>query len=211
MSTKGKGGPGTKKQDDEQTRERILKAALELFCRSGFEGVTISEIARQADAAQPIIYYYFKDKEALWKSAVAPAFERAMLRAADVQDLVDLKPSDRLSVSLRRYIKASVENLEVMKTMIHESASPGPRLDWLIETYLKPAHMATEFQLREAAPELDVPPVFVISLVVGWIHFFFGSRNLIKTIHDVDPHDPEVRNAFTDFCVSQVRHALKLD
>lgn len=49
-------------------RKKILKIASSLFVKRGFEGVSISEIAKKAEINQSLIYHYFASKEDLWKS-----------------------------------------------------------------------------------------------------------------------------------------------
>ncbi|HEX4167251.1 MAG TPA: TetR/AcrR family transcriptional regulator [Bryobacteraceae bacterium] len=49
----------------EETRSRILAAALELFRSRGFDQTTMREIATEAGVALGSAYYYFASKEAL--------------------------------------------------------------------------------------------------------------------------------------------------
>jgi len=49
----------------EETRARILKAALAIFRERGFERATMREIAAAAEVATGAAYYYFDSKEAL--------------------------------------------------------------------------------------------------------------------------------------------------
>ena len=68
MTTPDKPAPKTQskttgKADD--TRARILNAALDLFRRKGFEQATMREIASEAHVALGNAYYYFDSKEAL--------------------------------------------------------------------------------------------------------------------------------------------------
>jgi AcrR family transcriptional regulator len=49
----------------EETRRRILAAALDLFQERGFAEATMREIARRADVATGAAYYYFPSKEAI--------------------------------------------------------------------------------------------------------------------------------------------------
>jgi len=49
----------------EETRARILKAALATFRARGFEKATMREIAEAAEVATGAAYYYFDSKEAL--------------------------------------------------------------------------------------------------------------------------------------------------
>src|SRR3954470_12074360 len=49
----------------EETRGRILSAALDLFRERGFEQTTMREVAREAGVALGSAYYYFESKEAI--------------------------------------------------------------------------------------------------------------------------------------------------
>jgi AcrR family transcriptional regulator len=49
----------------ENTKEVILRTALDLFRDAGFEVTTMREIARAADVATGAAYYYFPSKEAI--------------------------------------------------------------------------------------------------------------------------------------------------
>lgn len=57
----------------EETRSRILAAALELFRRRGFDQTTMREIAAEAGVALGSAYYYFASKEALVMAFYADA------------------------------------------------------------------------------------------------------------------------------------------
>src|SRR5579863_6259667 len=49
----------------DETRARILTAALELFREQGFEATTMREIAISAKVATGAAYYYFDSKDAI--------------------------------------------------------------------------------------------------------------------------------------------------
>ncbi len=49
----------------EETKERILEAAGEIFARDGFAGAHVAEIAERADANVSLIYRYFDSKQGL--------------------------------------------------------------------------------------------------------------------------------------------------
>jgi AcrR family transcriptional regulator len=88
----------------EDTRRRILDAALDLFQERGFAETTMREIARKADVATGAAYYYFPSKESIvlafyWKTQL-DADERAKKPLAEIRDLrgrirslIDLKLS----------------------------------------------------------------------------------------------------------------------
>jgi len=59
-------------------KEAVVKAARELFCQRGVQGVTVAEIARKAQVSQVSIYNYFKDKDSLAREAFASLVSEAI-------------------------------------------------------------------------------------------------------------------------------------
>jgi AcrR family transcriptional regulator len=57
-------------QRGEETRARILDAALELFAAAGFDGASTRTIAERAGINLPAIQYYFGSKEGLYRAVV---------------------------------------------------------------------------------------------------------------------------------------------
>ena len=54
----------------EETRARIIRAALELFGERGFDGVSTRDIAAQAGVPAPSLQYYFENKEGLYAACI---------------------------------------------------------------------------------------------------------------------------------------------
>jgi TetR/AcrR family transcriptional regulator, cholesterol catabolism regulator len=54
----------------EKKRKEILDTALALFASRGFEGTTVEAVADALGYTKPALYYYFEDKEAIFKSIV---------------------------------------------------------------------------------------------------------------------------------------------
>jgi AcrR family transcriptional regulator len=59
--------------------EEIAKVALDLFAERHFSLVTIRDIGRAAGVNSAMIYYYFKDKNELFRAAIDNAIQEAFL------------------------------------------------------------------------------------------------------------------------------------
>lgn len=58
-------------------RLSILEAAAHVFCRSGFSGASIDEIAAEAGVSRQTIYNHYREKETLFVAVVDDIMERA--------------------------------------------------------------------------------------------------------------------------------------
>ena len=74
----------------EDTRRRILRAALELFGSQGFEGASTRALADRAEVNLPAIQYYFGSKEGLYRAVIQQITERVAERAAAVTERIAL-------------------------------------------------------------------------------------------------------------------------
>ncbi|MDN5918769.1 MAG: TetR/AcrR family transcriptional regulator [Pseudonocardia sp.] len=61
---------GLRERKKEQTRQRLAETAHRLFIERGFDGVTVAEIAREAEVAEATLFNYFPTKEALFFSGL---------------------------------------------------------------------------------------------------------------------------------------------
>jgi AcrR family transcriptional regulator len=73
--------------DGEQTRARIIAAAMRCVAEAGYTRATIREIARAADMTSGSLYHYFANKSALLEATVSEMDQIALprLRAAATQ------------------------------------------------------------------------------------------------------------------------------
>jgi len=55
----------------DETRYSILNAAKSVFLRKGFDGASISAIAKLAKVNRALIFHHFNDKETLWRKVKA--------------------------------------------------------------------------------------------------------------------------------------------
>jgi AcrR family transcriptional regulator len=60
----------------EDTRRRILEAALHVFATEGYEGASTRQLAEQAGVNLPAIQYYFGSKEGLFRAVIDSIIER---------------------------------------------------------------------------------------------------------------------------------------
>ena len=87
---------------EDSKKERIVSEAIRLFCEKGYEATSVREIVEAVGVTKPVLYYYFKNKDELFRhiieNALAP-FEEAQNEICNragtdfwkqIEELVDL-------------------------------------------------------------------------------------------------------------------------
>ena len=92
--------------EERDRRSEILAAAFEEFASKGYKGATIKSIAGEAGMQSPaLIYWYFPDKEALFREVVESRMTKAPLlrMVSNPEDVMGLPPEEALKRLGRAY------------------------------------------------------------------------------------------------------------
>jgi AcrR family transcriptional regulator len=133
------------------TRERLVAAALSVFASHGFDGATTREIAARAGVALAALPYHFSTKEALWRAAADRIFGRlAEAFQARVAGLEGVEARTRLRLLLGDFVRFQAAHPELHRLMIQEGLARTPRLEWLVETHIRPIYDFVRALVEEA-------------------------------------------------------------
>ena len=78
--------PRTASQD---SRDEILKAAMQLFANRGFHETSMSEVAREARVSKALIFWHFKTKEELFVAVLNRLLEPYFIDFAEEAAAMD--------------------------------------------------------------------------------------------------------------------------
>src|ERR1700730_7865113 len=86
-------------------RAQILDAALHVMSEHGFRGASIKRIAQHAGLKSPaLIYWYFKDKQALFE-ALLDDMAPFLGVVADSEQMLDQPPEDVLPIVVNGFLR----------------------------------------------------------------------------------------------------------
>ncbi|WP_199200568.1 TetR/AcrR family transcriptional regulator [Alkalicaulis satelles] len=123
----------------EQTRARVLDSAEAHFAARGFDGASVSAIAREAGAPVPLIIYHFATKDGLWRAAVSRVHERVQARlAAELAALDGLTGRAFYKGAIKAHLRTLAAEPVYMRLVFQEAMQDSERLDWLVETWQGP-------------------------------------------------------------------------
>ena len=188
------------------TQQKLLDAAIEAFSENGFKGTSTRDIAERAGVHHPLITYHFKNTDQLWRAAADKVFRdfRRSL-AASLEDYRQESPRERMAFLIRAYVRYAKSQPALHKVMVQEASYPNPRLDWLIDTHLKPFFDAT-FELLEELQAIGVAPPGNPRLLFNMIRLSTGGLlalgNELKKSSGIDIEKEETLDEIAEMVIT---------
>ncbi|CAH0992534.1 HTH-type transcriptional regulator RutR [Sinobacterium norvegicum] len=158
-------------------RTRILAAAADLFAQLGFDGTSMGAVAELAGVKKSLIQYHFASKEILWQAAVHHIWSKrnnALPQYLDQLMLAEFSELDQrqtVSELCKKLLKFTFDHPQWVNIMMQQAAIPGPRLDWMIETFFKEDFAKGKAMIELAQSRHQLPQVDAMDL----LHILSGA------------------------------------
>jgi TetR/AcrR family transcriptional regulator len=183
----------TRAERADQTRDRILNAAVRQFSANGLAGARTEQIAEEAGVNKALLYYYFKSKEDLYAAALEFVFEDMRVSNLAVLE-AEASAGERflrivLSSFDRSYSHQSLRSL-MHQEMVRLHRGEEHRMERLAVKYFRPMWEKFREVLEEgiASGELiRVDPAQMRYAALGANFFYFLSAPLTRLTVGIDP------------------------
>jgi TetR/AcrR family transcriptional regulator len=187
---------GTRGQPEE-SRAAILRAAAAEFAEHGIDGARTDRIAREARVNKALLYYYFKDKDALYEAVLDQVFRGMREQVMPVLDS-DLPPRQKVLEYVGRYFDYIAANPQLPRVVQSEMMRVGmhgsPRMLRIAREYFAPIYGRLAEALRKGAERREMRtlnPMDFVPSVVGIVIFYFTTATTMKALLKVDPLSKE--------------------
>lgn len=165
---------------------KILDAAKEIFLEKGFDGASISMIAKKVDIHQSLIYYHFTDKKDLWqkmKKHVFLQFDISSGTSGPSEINSSMSFHDFLEKIVLRRILLFKSNPEVQRLVLWQHlAAEGSELK--NESVVSPISWVPYIEARQKAGEISnkYPATFYAHLLgsMAWNTFFMDDKSITE-------------------------------
>lgn len=107
-------------QRGEETRERIIGAALSIFGERGYEGASTREIASAAGVNAPALQYYFDNKEGLYVACIQYIIKQVWVQVAEHVEAAEALVA-KVDADDAQLIDAHLNILGSFFTFIHDT------------------------------------------------------------------------------------------
>jgi AcrR family transcriptional regulator len=207
------------KEADNQTREKIFKAASDIFEEKGYDGARMQEIADRAGINKALLHYYFRTKEKLFE-AVFQVLLRKMFEKIISIFMEDISLKEKIRKFFNEHIEILIKNPKLPLFLLNEISHNPDLMQGIRESLPFDQMRGAVFQKH--AKELkgygikkdDMPQLMmtVVSLSV----FPFAARDVIRMmIPEIDDNKKFIafmrdRKEFAaDFVIAALKNRKK--
>jgi AcrR family transcriptional regulator len=115
---------GTRKRQAQDTRDALLRAAIQVFARDGFAGGRIEKISKLARSHDRMIYYYFGSKEKLFIEVLETIYSELSEAEKTIEFSLE-EPVEALAELVRFTWRYYVAHPEFVTILISENLHRG--------------------------------------------------------------------------------------
>ena len=178
------------KKQDPGKREQILLAAEQVFAEKGLKGATTREVAEKAGVVNSLIFYYFRNKRALYEAVFQGFFDQ--LEDLIQQNLsLDLDRFGQLRQFLFTFTEYAKEHRNMMRILLREIIDNGCMVQTIGEKYFSPLYeISKEFleQGKRQALFREIDPLHFTHSLIGVNIFYFVAEPIIRAVGEADPY-----------------------
>lgn len=178
MSSKKNGTPdGRRRKSAQDTENRILRAAVDVFGRKGYAVATVADIVERAQVSRGAFYLYFKNKDEVFASVIS--------RVVDDLYTVSGTPQhgtfrQRVEAANRAYLEAFNRNRRMLRCLF-QVATFNPRIAALdnklrtqfIERIRR--HLERNIKAGWCHPMNPQVAAYALAMMVGWTAYSWLS------------------------------------
>lgn len=202
----------------EESRAAILQSAICEFSREGVAGARTDAIARAARVNKALLYYYFKDKEALYGAVLDEVFGGLTTTVIKVLSQ-DIPPREKILAYAGAHFDYVASHPSypriVQSEMMRAGRGSAEQLERIAKQYFRPlfGKISELLKAGQITGEFrQVDPLQFIPTMIAVIVFYFTNAPVMRVMTGKDPLAPERvaqrRAAVLDFISAALfRHA----
>ncbi len=156
------------RHSNNNTSERILDVAEDMFARQGFAATSVTDIADEVGIRGPGVYKHYPNKLAIYEAVIDRLFDPLY----EVIDKIDVNsPRDEVQLHVFQLMERQVARPNVSRLVQHATLSGGVTLQLLVDRWYKPFfRFFSDLSANGEDSWLNVTNVMAIhSLVLGYV------------------------------------------
>ena len=141
------------RKDGIDTKDKLLKAASEVFADKGYQSTTVAEIGRRSGSNVAAVNYHFGSKDALYIAVWKNAFEEALkVYPPDGGLPPEASPEDRLRALIHSHLHRILDDNRLGyagKILLQEMSNPTEIIHQVLHDVVRPLRERTRDIIKE--------------------------------------------------------------
>jgi AcrR family transcriptional regulator len=205
--------PGVRELAAQATRESILKAAIKVFAKNGFDGGRVEQISKAAKSYDRMIYYYFGSKEGLYIAALEEIYRRFNDAESELH-LDESKPREALRAVIRFMWSYYLKHPEFITLLNTENLHRGKHIakSPTAKEYSSPAVGVIERVLHTGATQglfrADLTARDLYLTIAGLCSFYLSNRFTLSAFLGEDLEAPSALQQWQAHVIDTVERTV---
>ena len=190
---------------DGNVRERILKAARDVFCLYSFKTASTRMIAKQAGVEHPMIHYYFGSKEELFYAMAEIMYNEVVaVQQSWFQEIQASSLEEGFSIFVDRVLDYAMTTPDALRISALNAMSIGnineiPGYRFMIMNMASMKRVLEEgLMLKGSNREIEMFIYCFYNIMIS----FIGTRSLQAQALNMDPLENKYREWVKDCCMT---------
>jgi AcrR family transcriptional regulator len=115
------------------TRERILKAAEEIFSRKGYDAARVEEIVQEAGVNKALLFYYFRSKENVFRELIRESMRRTIDALDDAMSGVIERDRQKVDALVEEFVNFLLSQKKLLKMIMIEAMKDQEKNQFFME------------------------------------------------------------------------------
>jgi len=167
-------------RDAEATKANIIKNAMMLFAKNGYDATTADEIAKACGVNKAMIFYYYKNKAGLYSAVMSHALE-AIHEEVITMDKCCISPIADLEAFIKTYATYCDAHPYLPALILRELSDSGAHLPEMMFESLRKLFTLLSSILKEGERQgifHNVTPMIIHFMIVGTINLLITTKPL---------------------------------
>ena len=164
------------------TEEQVLKAAIVVFQRDGFDGARMQDIADLAGINKAMLHYYFRSKEKLFQAVFVSIMKQVISELGNVMQS-EIHLFDKIRLFFDKHISFMQKHQYIPGFIIGElNRNPHLVVEAMQQINVQNTFGGFVKQLKEAVEKGEINAIDPIQLFVNMLAlsvFPFGARGML--------------------------------
>lgn len=206
-------------EEPQDTRTKLLRAAIQVFSENGYEGATVRDICQRAGVNLALVNYHFGDKLELYLAVVRYAIDsEAKMELLNHAVEQNADPCD----ALRQIIHGMLERMSTtardrfglhLRFMLKELANPTPALGRIVDETIQPLYDRVRTVIGQILnlPVEHATTRLCTHSIIGQVAHYSHAQPVMSRLWPDMKMSPEQRtmvaNHIADFSLAYLRAA----